>query len=77
MQPDVYHSIKHRSGLLHFIRLNPHWYRKLTRDPQSLADLEREAKVFYGKTMPQRIEKVSSHIQMVSMLMQMAGAMKD
>ncbi|MCT2538083.1 YlbE-like family protein [Aquibacillus koreensis] len=77
MQPSLYKYLQGRNDLLHFIRQNPQWYRRLTRNPDQLEALEREAKVFYGKTVPQRIEKVSSQIQMVSMLMQMAGAMKD
>lgn len=77
MQPGLYQYLQSRPELLRFVRLNPHWYRELTRNPNAIYDLERESKFFYGKTVPQRIEKVSNQIQMVSMLMQMAGAMKD
>lgn len=77
MQPDVYYFLQSRSDLLHFVRMNPQWYRELTRDPSCIQDIEQEAKYFYGKTVPQRIEKLSSQMQMVSMLIQMAGTMKD
>jgi len=39
--------------------------------------LEKEAKRFYGRTIPQRVEKVSDQMQMMAMLFQMASAMKD
>nr|WP_153735962.1 YlbE-like family protein [Aquibacillus halophilus] len=69
--------MRSRPELLKFIRLNPQWYRELTRNPSRIQDLEKEANVFYGRTVPQRIEKISNQVQMVSMLIQMAGAMKD
>ncbi|MDC3416503.1 YlbE-like family protein [Aquibacillus salsiterrae] len=77
MQPDLYYYLQQRADLLHFVRMNPQWYRELTRDPSRIYDIEKEAKYFYGKTVPQRIEKLSSQMQMVSMIIQMAGAMKD
>lgn len=77
MQPKVYQFLQTRPELLQFIRLNPEWYRKLMRDPDQLNALECNAKVFYGRTVPQRIEKFGDQLQMVSMLIQMAGAMKD
>jgi heme oxygenase len=77
MQPNVYHFLQSRPDLIRFVRLNPIWYRNLTRDPNRIDELEKEARYFYGRTVPQRIEKVSNQIQMISMLIQMAGAMKD
>ncbi|WP_186577575.1 YlbE-like family protein [Aquibacillus kalidii] len=77
MQPSVYQFLQTRPELLRFIRLNPMWYRHLTRNPNRLDELEKEAKYFYGQTVPQKIERVSNQIQMVSMLIQMAGTMKD
>ncbi|MBM7572259.1 YlbE-like family protein [Aquibacillus albus] len=77
MQPGLYEFLQSRPDLLQFVRLNPQWYRELTRDPNKIPVMEQEAKVFYGKTVPQRIEKVSNQIQMISMLLQMAGTMKD
>ena len=77
MQPNLYRYLQTRSDLLQFIRYNPEWYRELTRNPNQIDVLEREAKIFYGKTVPQKIERLSNQMQMVSMLIQMAGAMKD
>ncbi|SDJ74722.1 YlbE-like family protein [Sediminibacillus albus] len=77
MQPSLYQFLQDRQDLIHFVRMNPEWYRILTRNPDMLEVLEKEAKVFYGKTIPQRIERLSGQMQMVSMIIQMAGAMKD
>ncbi|WP_284140923.1 YlbE-like family protein [Virgibacillus sp. LDC-1] len=66
-----------RPDLQQFIRSNPIWYRFLARDPNQLAELEKEAKVFYGKTMPQRLEKANDRVQLLGMLLQFAETMKD
>jgi hypothetical protein len=77
MQPATYHYLQSRPELLHFVRMTPEWYRILTRDPNQLQSLEEQAKVFYGRTFPQKIENFGGKLQMLSMLMQMAGSMKD
>ncbi|WP_053219786.1 YlbE-like family protein [Virgibacillus senegalensis] len=77
MQPVIYQQLNNRPDLKHFIRMNPEWYRKLTRNPDELKEMEKAAKVFYGKTIPQRMERLSDQMQMVTMLIQLAGAMKD
>ncbi|MFC0524015.1 YlbE-like family protein [Pontibacillus salicampi] len=77
MQPGVYQYLETREDLLKFIRMNPKWYRKVTRNPSVLSQIESEAKHYYGKTTPQRMEKFTNQLQMVQMLVQMAQAMKD
>lgn len=72
-----YQYVSNDPKLAKFIRYNPIWYRYLSRDPYRINELEKEAKQFYGKTFPQQVEKINGHMQMVSMLIQFAGAMKD
>lgn len=69
--------LRSRPDLLEFVRRNPSWYRYLSRDPAVIHFIENEAKVYYGKTVYQRIEKVSDQIQLAGMLLQFAEAMKD
>ncbi|KGX93288.1 hypothetical protein N781_12845 [Pontibacillus halophilus JSM 076056 = DSM 19796] len=76
MQPGVYQYLRNREDLLRFMRMNPDWYRRVTRDPSVIQNMEEEAKFFYGKTTTQRIEKLSTQVQMVNMLISMAQAMK-
>ncbi|MDY0408081.1 YlbE-like family protein [Paracerasibacillus soli] len=59
------------------MRKNPMWYRYLSRNPENIYKMEREAKVFYGKTFSQRLDTLQDQIQLTSMLMQLAEAMKD
>lgn len=77
MDPSCYHYLKSQPELLTFVRLNPIWYRHLTREPNRIHEIEKEARKFYGKTFPQKLERVSNQIQMVGMLIELAGAMKD
>ncbi|GGB44997.1 hypothetical protein F3157_06785 [Virgibacillus dakarensis] len=77
MQQFSYQYLQSHPHLLNFVRYNPIWYRYLTRDPNRIAELEREAKKFYGKTFPQRLEKISNQVQMAGMLIQFAESMKD
>ncbi|MCD5322562.1 MULTISPECIES: YlbE-like family protein [Pontibacillus] len=77
MQPGVYQYLNNRPDLVHFIRQNPKWYRKITRDPSVLVGMEEEAKYYFGKTTTQKMERMTNQLQMVQMLMQMAQAMKE
>lgn len=77
MEPETYHYLQHREDVWGFIRKNPSWYRQLTRDPEKITELEIQQKQFYGKTLPQRIEKTQQNIQLVKLLVQMAGTWND
>lgn len=77
MQPSVYQYLESRPDLIKFIRMNPIWYRTITRDPSVIPTMEQEAKYYFGKTASQKIERFSNQLQMVQMIMQMAKAMKD
>lgn len=77
MDPSVLQYLEKNESLLFFVRYHPIWYRYLSRDPDRIQELEKEAKKFYGKTFSQRIEQFGNNIQMLSMMMQFAGALKD
>lgn len=77
MNEGVYHYLQTNKHLLNFIRHQPMWYRYLSRDPEKIHELEEAAKVFYGKTMSQRLEKVNEHIQLIHMLVQLSQLSKD
>lgn len=77
MNMNTYQYLKSRPDLHHFVRMNPIWYRYLMRNPNRIMEIEKESKQFYGKTMPQQLEKWNSRIEMVDMLLQFAEAMKD
>ncbi|WP_099157970.1 YlbE-like family protein [Virgibacillus ndiopensis] len=77
MQSSSYHYLQSHPELANFVRYNPIWYRYITRDPNKIHELPREAKKFYGKTFPQQLEKISNQAQMIGMFIQLADEMKD
>lgn len=77
MQPYVYDYLWSRPDLLTFIRHNPIWYRYLTRDPGRMRELDKEAKYYFGKTLSQRLEKISDQTDMINMLILFADSIKD
>ncbi|TRM12289.1 hypothetical protein FH966_11670 [Lentibacillus cibarius] len=77
MQTSVRNFLEQNPKLAHFVRFNPDWYRYLSRNPNSVMELEKASKSFYGKTLPQQVDKIGSHIQMASMLLNVADLMKD
>ncbi|CQR47813.1 hypothetical protein BN1058_02144 [Paraliobacillus sp. PM-2] len=77
MEPSIYQQIKNNPSLLYYIRHDPTWYRTLSRDPTTLSDMEKEAKLYQGKTIPQRVERISEQMRLLGMFLQMASTMKD
>ncbi|NEU29493.1 hypothetical protein GN156_01655 [bacterium LRH843] len=71
MRSDVYQYLYESQELRQYIRQNPNWYRKLSRDPGQLSELEKEANYFYGRTFPQRVEKVQNHLGFAMMMIEM------
>ncbi|KAB8138633.1 hypothetical protein F9U64_03180 [Gracilibacillus oryzae] len=77
MEPEIYYFLEKRQDLWNFIRKNPEWYRNLSRDASRISEMEQLAKQYYGRTVPQRLEKAQHNIQLVRMLIDMAGAFRD
>ncbi|MBU8907142.1 YlbE-like family protein [Desertibacillus haloalkaliphilus] len=70
MRRDVQTYLQTRPDLKRYLREQPIWYRRLSRDPRLVKEMEREANYFYGKTIPQRMERFQSNINMVMMLLE-------
>lgn len=77
MHPSCYTYLQAHPELAAFVRYNPRWYRYLSRGADKIGEMEKEAKQYYGKTISQRLENMNNQVQMISMLMQFAGEMKD
>ncbi|ADC48239.1 MULTISPECIES: YlbE-like family protein [Alkalihalophilus] len=71
MRAEIQQLLNERPELRQFIRQNPIWYRKLGRDPSLIPALEKEANFFYGKTIPQRVEKMQNHLGLAMMMIEM------
>jgi len=77
MRKDVLEQIQQRKDLQEFIRIHPHWYRRLARDPRDMASLEIVALHFYEKTIPHQVQKFTNGVQMASMMMHMFANMNS
>jgi hypothetical protein len=77
MRRDVYMYIQNKKELVRFLRDQPVWYRKLTRDPSQIQQMEVAALHYYQKTIPHHVEKFSNGVNMASMMMGMFQAMNS
>jgi hypothetical protein len=76
MRRDVLDYLERQKDLKQFIREQPQWYRKLTRNPYDLQALEIASLHHYKRTIPHQVEKFSNSVQMASMMYHMFQAMK-
>lgn len=74
MRREIHNYIHARPDLIRFIRENPIWYRQLSRSPEKMFEIDQESKVYYGKTLPQRIDRLQQNIQLANMLVGMIYA---
>ncbi|KHD84697.1 YlbE-like family protein [Heyndrickxia ginsengihumi] len=75
MREDVLKIIYQQGELKEFLREQPIWYRRLTRHPEEIEQFQIASLHFFEKTIPQRVEKFSNGLQMVSMMMHMIQGM--
>ncbi|WP_445661405.1 YlbE-like family protein [Bacillus sp. FSL K6-3431] len=75
VRQDIMHYIRENNELNRFIREQPYWYRKLSRDPESFSQFEIASLHYFQKTIPHKVEKFSNGLQMASMMMGMLQSM--
>ncbi|HLO12961.1 YlbE-like family protein [Neobacillus drentensis] len=77
MRREVLDYLENQKDLKQFVREQPYWYRKLSRNPYDLQSLEIASLHHYKKTIPHQVEKFSNSVQMASMMYSMFQAMKN
>lgn len=77
MRKEIMAFLDGKKDLKQFIREQPIWFRKLTRNPYDLQSLEVAALHFYKRTIPHQVEKFSNGVQMASMMFSMFQAMNN
>jgi hypothetical protein len=77
MRKEVAEYLKQQKDLRQFVREQPQWFRKLSRNPNKLQSLEIASLHYYKKTIPHQVEKFSNGVQMASMMMSMFQAMNE
>ncbi|WP_096435533.1 YlbE-like family protein [Alteribacter populi] len=75
MRVEVMQQVRSQPELWRYLRLHPKWYRTLSRNPGALVEMEKEAKVFYGKTFPQRMDRLQNNMNLAVMLVDMVRQM--
>jgi len=68
--------IEGKEDLQKYLRLQPIWYRRLTRNPHEIQKMETEAVYFFKKSIPHRVSQITNGVQMASMMISMFQAMK-
>lgn len=77
MRREVFEYLEQQNELKRFVREQPLWYRKLSRNPYDLQALEVASLHYYKKTIPHQVEKFSNGVQMASMMYSMFQSMKN
>lgn len=77
MRKDIMDYIRADKELSRFLREQPMWYRKLSRNPNDLQLFEVSALHYYKRTIPDRVEKLSNGVQMATMMLSMFQGMNN
>ncbi|MEE6452133.1 YlbE-like family protein [Gottfriedia acidiceleris] len=77
MRKDVLEFLQSEEDYLKFLRQQPKWYRKLSRNPELTDEFRLASLEFFGKTIPQRVDKLSNQVQMASFMIDMFSVLKD
>ncbi|THE14356.1 hypothetical protein E1I69_03525 [Bacillus timonensis] len=77
MRQETYEYLKSKKQLQAFVRQNPIWYRKLTRNPRDFQVLENEAKAYFKQTIPHKVQKINQSLEMASFMLQMYQGMRQ
>ncbi len=77
MRADILQYIYSKNDLKQFIRKQPYWYRKLSREPEQLEQFEIASLHYFKKTIPHQVEKFANHLQMASMMMHVLQGLKS
>ncbi|MBO1004910.1 YlbE-like family protein [Pseudogracilibacillus auburnensis] len=77
MRHELMEYIYSKEDLKQFIREQPYWYRKLSRDPALMEQCEIASLNYFQKTIPHKVEKFANGLQMASVMMNMFQAMNS
>jgi len=77
MRKDVIDYIQQQPQLKQYLREQPIWYRRLSRNPNELQAFEIASLHYFKKTIPHQVEKFTNGLQMASMMMSMFQAMNS
>ncbi len=77
MRSELMEFIKADEDLSRYIREQPYWYRKLTRNPEEKEAFELAAMQHFKKTIPDKVEKFQNQLAVASIMIDMFQYMKQ
>ncbi|MGM7720247.1 YlbE-like family protein [uncultured Metabacillus sp.] len=77
MRKEVQEHIRANKERQKFLREQPIWFRKLSRNPTDLESLELNMMNYYQKTIPHKVQQFSNSVQMASMMIAMFHSMRQ
>ncbi|MCP8970270.1 YlbE-like family protein [Ectobacillus ponti] len=77
MRRELMEFVQSKEDLQRFIREQPHWYRKLSRDPSGREDFELAALQYYRKTIPDQVNKFQNQLSMAAIMLEMFQYMRQ
>ncbi|WP_028398892.1 YlbE-like family protein [Ectobacillus panaciterrae] len=77
MRRELMEYVRSQEDLQKFIREQPYWYRKLSRNPEERDTFELAAMQYYRKTIPDRVAKFQNQLAMASIMVEMFQYMKQ
>ncbi|WP_001200987.1 YlbE-like family protein [Bacillus cereus] len=77
MRAEIMEFIKADEDLSRYIREQPYWYRKLTRNLEEKEAFELAAMQHFKKTIPDKVEKFQNQLAVASIMIDMFQYMKQ
>ncbi|EMA6341295.1 YlbE-like family protein [Bacillus cytotoxicus] len=71
MRAELMEFIKANEDLERYIREEPYWYRKLSRNPDEKEAFELAALQHFKKTIPDKVEKFQNQLAVASIMIDM------
>lgn len=71
MRKEVYDWIRTNPELHQYLRINPVWYRRLGREPEMLEKMVQDSKIYFGKTITQRVDQIHKNMNVAMMMIDM------
>ncbi|MFZ3588067.1 YlbE-like family protein [Bacillus sp. DJP31] len=77
MRPEIMTIIRSKEEYKKYLREQPYWYRKLTREPTFISEIDLYSKEYFKRTIPHKVASFSENLQMASMMISMFQAMRE
>ncbi|MFT4416097.1 YlbE-like family protein [Fredinandcohnia humi] len=77
MRKELFDYIESNKQIRIFIRENPTWYKRITRNPNDIQTLELEAREYFKQTIPHKIKKINHSLELASFMLQMYQGMRN